>query len=59
MCVNIFFNFSLLFLRKGASDTELRDLLGEIPDTPLADCGRETMAVFEQCIANGLLPAES
>ena len=41
---------------KGATDTDLRTLLGEIPDTPLAEGVAKTMAHFKTAIAEGLLP---
>jgi len=40
---------------KGGDDTELRALLGEIPDTSLSEGVRKTMLHFESVITNGRL----
>ena len=41
---------------KGAADTELQTLLGEVPYTPLDEGVASTMAHFKTAIAHGLLP---
>ena len=40
----------------GTEDQQLRELLGEIPDTPLRDGVAQTIAHFDRAIAEGLLP---
>ena len=44
---------------KGATDTALRTLLGEVPYTPLEEGVSRTMAHFKTAIADGLLPSHS
>ena len=44
---------------KGATDTELQALLGEVPHTPLEEGVANTMAHFKTAIADGLLPTHS
>ena len=44
-----------LMLPEGQDDTELRRLLGEIPDTPLIDGVAQTIAHFKDAIADGRL----
>jgi len=46
-------------LPEGQDDTELRRLLGDIPDTPLADGIAKTIAHFKKAIAAGRLPDTS
>lgn len=48
-----------LMLPEGQDDTELRRLLGDIPDTPLADGIAKTIAHFKKAIAAGRLPDTS
>ena len=44
---------------KGAADSELRALLGEVPYTPLNEGVANTMAHFKTAIADGLLPTHN
>jgi len=44
---------------KGAADSELQTLLGDVPYTPLDEGVANTMAHFKTAIADGLLPAHS
>ena len=44
---------------KGAADSELQALLGEVPYTPLDEGVANTMAHFKTAIADGLLPTHS
>jgi nucleoside-diphosphate-sugar epimerase len=46
-------------LPKGATDSKLRKLLGEIPYTPLDEGVATTMAHFKAAIAEGALPTHS
>lgn len=48
-----------LMLPEGQNDTELRRLLGDIPNTPLADGVAKTIAHFKKAIAGGRLPDTS
>jgi hypothetical protein len=44
---------------KGAADSELQALLGQVPYTPLDEGVANTMAHFKTAIAGGLLPPHS
>ena len=44
---------------KGAADSELQALLGEVPYTPLDEGVANTMAHFKTAIYDGLLPTHS
>ncbi len=48
-----------LMLPEGLDDTELRRLLGDIPNTPLVDGITQTIAHFKEAIADGRLPKTS
>ena len=45
-----------LVLPEGQDDAELRRLLGDIPQTPLAEGVAQTIAHFKQAVADGRLP---
>jgi len=48
-----------LMLPEGQDDTELRRVLGDIPNTPLVDGVAQTIAHFKKTIAGGRLPKTS
>lgn len=48
-----------LILPEGQDDTELRQILGDVPNTPLADGVAQTIAHFKQAVADGRLPKTS
>jgi len=43
----------------GQTDEELRALLGDVPDTSLADGIRETIVHFQSAVGDGRLSASS
>ena len=48
-----------LILPEGQDDTELRQILGDVPNTPLVDGVAQTIAHFKQAVADGRLPKTS